>query len=34
MDEFANAVNCDVYELGRMITRIIDFLDLRGNDWC
>ncbi|WJX23265.1 hypothetical protein P8452_12488 [Trifolium repens] len=31
MDEIAKAVNCDVYELGRMIIRVVDFLDLRGN---
>jgi hypothetical protein len=34
MDEIANAVNCYVYEIGRMIIRVINFLDLRGNDWC
>jgi transcription factor IIIB subunit 2 len=33
MDEIAKAVNCDVYELGRMIIRVVDFLDLRGNDF-
>jgi hypothetical protein len=34
MDEIANVVNCDVYEIGRMIIRVINFLDLRGNDCC
>ncbi|TKY69718.1 Transcription initiation factor IIB-1 [Spatholobus suberectus] len=29
MAEIASAVGCDVYELGRMILRVIDFLDLR-----
>ncbi|CAL5184178.1 unnamed protein product [Lathyrus oleraceus] len=33
MAEIANALACDVYELGKMILRVMDFLDLRGNDF-
>ncbi|CAI8590349.1 unnamed protein product [Vicia faba] len=33
MAEIANALDCDVYELGKMIVRVIDFLDLRGNEF-
>ncbi|XP_031115975.1 plant-specific TFIIB-related protein PTF2-like [Ipomoea triloba] len=29
MEEVANLVGCDVYEMGRMIKRVVDFLDLR-----
>ncbi|MED6210796.1 hypothetical protein PIB30_067523 [Stylosanthes scabra] len=31
MAEVASAVGCDVYELGRMILRVVDFLDLRSD---
>ncbi|XP_027187247.1 plant-specific TFIIB-related protein PTF2 [Cicer arietinum] len=33
MAEIAYVVSCDVYELGRMIVRVIDFLDLRRHDF-
>ncbi|XP_058726616.1 plant-specific TFIIB-related protein PTF2-like [Vicia villosa] len=33
MGEIASALDCDVYELGKMIVRVIDFLDLRGNEF-
>ncbi|KAJ1430863.1 Cyclin-like superfamily [Sesbania bispinosa] len=33
MAEVASAVSCDVYELGRMIFRVIDFLDLKRPDF-
>ncbi|XP_031119449.1 plant-specific TFIIB-related protein PTF2-like [Ipomoea triloba] len=29
MEEVANLVGCDVFEMGRMIKRVVDFLDLR-----
>lgn len=31
MAEVASAVGCDVYELGRMIMRVVDFLNLRSD---
>ncbi|KAK7324442.1 hypothetical protein VNO77_27997 [Canavalia gladiata] len=33
MAEVASAVGCDVYELGKMILRVIDFLDLKRPDF-
>ncbi|KAJ1406261.1 Cyclin-like superfamily [Sesbania bispinosa] len=33
MAEVASAVGCDVYELGRMILRVIDFLELKRPDF-
>lgn len=33
MAEVASAVGCDVYELGKMITRVVDFLDLKKPDF-
>ncbi|KAK7302931.1 hypothetical protein RJT34_13828 [Clitoria ternatea] len=33
MAEVASAVECDVYELGRMILRVIDFLDLKRHNF-
>ncbi|XP_027337241.1 plant-specific TFIIB-related protein PTF2-like [Abrus precatorius] len=31
MAEIASAVECDVYELGKMIMRVVDFLDLKSD---
>lgn len=33
MSEVACAVGCDIYELGRMIKRVIDFMDLKNFDF-
>ena len=33
MAEVSFSVGCDVYELGRMIVRVVDFLDLKINDF-
>lgn len=33
MAEIANAIACDVYELGKMILMVMDFLDLGINDF-
>lgn len=33
MNEVANAVGCDVFELGKMVIRVVDYLDLRGSDF-
>ncbi|KAA0057033.1 transcription factor IIIB 50 kDa subunit [Cucumis melo var. makuwa] len=33
MSEVASAVECDLHELGRMVMRVVDFLDLRGSEF-
>ncbi|CAK9327497.1 unnamed protein product [Citrullus colocynthis] len=33
MSEIASAVECDLHELGRMVIRVVDFLDLKGPEF-
>ncbi|XP_022156843.1 plant-specific TFIIB-related protein PTF2 [Momordica charantia] len=33
MSEVASTIECDVHELGRMVLRVVDFLDLKGPEF-